>query len=545
MKSRCTICRHPLINDINLAVLSGDYTLDELSQKFGRSRSAFHRHKGHLEKKMARTLERLENHRKQASFFKLSAFLDHVQTRVEAAAADGDTDRVYKGSHIGSRIIHQINKMDVPLEPDTAYRLLSSPGPASRDSLLPAGPQIIADLHQALVDQTLAPCPPPEADETAASHPEGPPVPEKIVLPLPHAPASKHQRRQAAKAARKDRQLLRQSLRQQKHLLNGKKASTNPFSLVPLPCLLTNVEREKHPQGGEAQALPAFLELYAPLDTRNPELETPLETPPSDHCPLTTDHCPSDSCPSDPWPLTTDHCSVPPDHYPAEASSAANAPKSERHKSGTKAKRQRRLLRKMLRNQRDIFKAKKLVQNLTAAPVCQAPSPTPADPLPSDPLETRNPELETSFPETDLLTDPWPLTTDHCPSDPCPLPPDHCPLTTDHCLSETGNQEPETDTDLWLSPDPWTSPSEPPPLPLETRNPELETSLLENNPDPSSLIPDPCLSDETARRADELFEISHGYKRNNPPKHIPDRRRDEDFRSRTIFGDVKNILKYM
>ena len=53
MKSRCTICSHALINDINLAVLSGDYTLDELSQKFGRSRSAFHRHKGHLEKKMA------------------------------------------------------------------------------------------------------------------------------------------------------------------------------------------------------------------------------------------------------------------------------------------------------------------------------------------------------------------------------------------------------------------------------------------------------------------------------------------------------------
>ena len=94
MKSRCTVCNHHLIDDINLAILSGDYTLDELSQKFGPSRSAFHRHKGHLEKKMARTLERLENNRKQVSLLKLSAFLDHVQTRVEAAAADDDTDRV-------------------------------------------------------------------------------------------------------------------------------------------------------------------------------------------------------------------------------------------------------------------------------------------------------------------------------------------------------------------------------------------------------------------------------------------------------------------
>ncbi len=57
-------------------------------------------------------------------------------------------------------------------------------------------------------------------------------------------------------------------------------------------------------------------------------------------------------------------------------------------------------------------------------------------------------------------------------------------------------------------------------------------------PDPSSLIPDPC-PDETAARADELFEISHGYKRHNPPKHIPNRRRDEDFRSTSIFGDPK------
>ena len=48
-----------------------------------------------------------------------------------------------------------------------------------------------------------------------------------------------------------------------------------------------------------------------------------------------------------------------------------------------------------------------------------------------------------------------------------------------------------------------------------------------------------------AARADELFEISHGYKRNNPPQTIPNRRRDEDFRSRSIFGDVKNVLKYM
>ena len=225
MKSRCTVCNHHLIDDINLAVLSGDYTLDELSENFGPSRSAFHRHGRHLEKKMARTLERLENNRKQVSLLKLSAFLDHVQTRVEAAAADDDTDRVYKGSHIGCRIIHQINKMDVPLEPDTAYRLLSSPGLASSDSLLPAGPQIIADLHQALRDKTLTPCPPPaenEAAEAAERQAAEQPGPEKDLPQLPAARESKIQRRQRRKLARKNQRLLRKKLRHQKHLFHGK-----------------------------------------------------------------------------------------------------------------------------------------------------------------------------------------------------------------------------------------------------------------------------------------------------------------------------------
>jgi hypothetical protein len=140
MKTRCTVCSHPLIADIDLAILSGDYTLDGLSEKFGPSRYAFHRHKVRLEKKMRRSLERLESHRQQVCLLKLSAFLDHVEKRVEASAAADDTDRVYKGSHLGSRLIHQINKMDVTMEPDTAYRLLSSPAPVSRNSLLPHGP---------------------------------------------------------------------------------------------------------------------------------------------------------------------------------------------------------------------------------------------------------------------------------------------------------------------------------------------------------------------------------------------------------------------
>ena len=97
--------------------------------------------KGTWRKNRASAWSARKTSRRQVSLLKLSSFLDHVERRVEAAAADGDTDRVYKGSHIGSRIIHQINKMDVPLELDTAYRLLSSPGLVSRDSILPTAPK--------------------------------------------------------------------------------------------------------------------------------------------------------------------------------------------------------------------------------------------------------------------------------------------------------------------------------------------------------------------------------------------------------------------
>ena len=108
-------------------------------------------------------------------------------------------------------------------------------------------------------------------------------------------------------------------------------------------------------------------------------------------------------------------------------------------------------------------------------------------PLPPDPLETQdsepgtalNSELETAFPSS------------------------RCPLPTALC---------------------------PPDIPVESPG--------TGNPGPKPPPP----YDETARRADELFLMTHGYPRNNPPKHIPNRRWQEDFRSQGIFGDPsKNI----
>ena len=158
----CTICNHPHRRDIDLALLSGSQTLRSLEQQYGPSRSSFCRHKNHLEDRLFQARERFQRSRAQVSLLKLNGFLDQVEQAVQAAAADGQIDRVFKGSYIGSRILCQINKLEAPLDLETFYRLLSSPEFVSRDSLLPAAPDFITELHQALVDKALFPCPEPD-----------------------------------------------------------------------------------------------------------------------------------------------------------------------------------------------------------------------------------------------------------------------------------------------------------------------------------------------------------------------------------------------
>ena len=120
---------------------------------------------------MRRARRRLKDSQEQGCLFKLNAFLDHVQRAVRTAEVDGNVDRVLKGSHVGSRIIHQINQMEVPLELDTVYRLISSPQWVSQDSLLPTDPQIITGSHQALADNAFSLCPDPEPEIIpAATH---------------------------------------------------------------------------------------------------------------------------------------------------------------------------------------------------------------------------------------------------------------------------------------------------------------------------------------------------------------------------------------
>ena len=57
-------------------------------------------------------------------------------------------------------------------------------------------------------------------------------------------------------------------------------------------------------------------------------------------------------------------------------------------------------------------------------------------------------------------------------------------------------------------------------------------------PDPNPPDPDKPLNPLT-HPADYLFALTHGYRRDNPPKHIPDRRWEED------FGNPRRIPRHL
>ena len=164
---KCTVCTHPQLQAIDQALLTGDFTLAALSQKFGPSSSALQRHKGHLREKMRESRRRLQEILEQGSLLLLSAFLDHVKKGVEAAEAEGNLTGVFRGSYIGSRIIHQLNRMEGSMSLDTLHRLLTSPAWVPQGSLLPTDPKLITELHQALLENASVFCPepPPEISE--------------------------------------------------------------------------------------------------------------------------------------------------------------------------------------------------------------------------------------------------------------------------------------------------------------------------------------------------------------------------------------------
>ena len=166
---KCTVCHHPQLLEINQAILSKDFTLAALSQKFGLHPSSLRRHRDHIEVKMTRAHRRLREIREQGSLLVLNDLLEKVRRNIAAADAEGNYLAVFRGSYIASRLIYQMGRIEGDMQPDTLHRLISSPAWIPQASLLPTDPGLITDLHQGLLDGAFAPCPEPPPEISAAA----------------------------------------------------------------------------------------------------------------------------------------------------------------------------------------------------------------------------------------------------------------------------------------------------------------------------------------------------------------------------------------
>jgi hypothetical protein len=81
----CTVCNHPDMHTIDLAILNDNLSLEALGRKFGTSKSAMWRHKRHFEKKIQQAQKRLEASVQHGYLFKLNTLLEDAMDTVKTS----------------------------------------------------------------------------------------------------------------------------------------------------------------------------------------------------------------------------------------------------------------------------------------------------------------------------------------------------------------------------------------------------------------------------------------------------------------------------
>ncbi len=155
----CTICQHPQRQAIDQALMTGSATLVALSQEYGLSTSALHRHKAHLQAKVNRAKDQLQDQLHQGCLFWLSQALEMAMQTAKAAQAEGNGKLVLQALRQGTRFITIILKQDLHLDDRVVYEILASPDWSTQASLLPHDPNIIAMSRQSLAGALSSPCP--------------------------------------------------------------------------------------------------------------------------------------------------------------------------------------------------------------------------------------------------------------------------------------------------------------------------------------------------------------------------------------------------
>ena len=163
----CTICNHPKRQTIDQALINGSATLAALSQEYGLSTSALHRHKAHLQANVNRAKDQLQDNLRQGCLFWLSQALEMAMAAAKAAQTEGNGKLVLQALGHGTRIITLILKQDFQLDPKIVYGILASDQWTTQAGLLPHDPQIMALGRQSLAGALSSPCPetpPPSPD---------------------------------------------------------------------------------------------------------------------------------------------------------------------------------------------------------------------------------------------------------------------------------------------------------------------------------------------------------------------------------------------
>ena len=112
----CTICQHPQRQEIDQALIAGSSTLAALGQEYGLSTSALHRHKAHLQAKVNRAQDQLQDNLRQGCIFWLSQALEMTMQTAKAAQAEGNGKIVLQAVSQVTRLIKIILKQDLHLD---------------------------------------------------------------------------------------------------------------------------------------------------------------------------------------------------------------------------------------------------------------------------------------------------------------------------------------------------------------------------------------------------------------------------------------------
>ena len=166
---KCTICHHPKRQAIDKALMAKSDTLEALSQTYGLSTSALHRHKAHLQAKIARSRLQVQDNLFHGCLFWLAQALEMSMQTAQAARDEGNHKIVLQALAQGTRLIKIILKQDFHFDDKMVYQILTSPQWGTQTGFLPTDPQILAAGREALSGSILTPCseheepPPPSA----------------------------------------------------------------------------------------------------------------------------------------------------------------------------------------------------------------------------------------------------------------------------------------------------------------------------------------------------------------------------------------------